>query len=598
MNLNIQQNKYYSPIYLPKGTTKLNINENGLFDSIHLDEPRVIVQSDDYLDLIQQDELELFGVHFRFSDDLWDFSSKAEEFQKKYIFRFKFKKIESDEFKTLSKLFVLNDLLEYGLNRPYLYNCLLSVVEFLNFLYFNYMNIEDLDITELDSYFEKQKVSPKTKATKKCNIKKVIEFYCTITDKMIDHDVLSYLEEIDTQKINAQLIQNKTKLLSHSIMKPLVQLLYTEFKNCNLNVTYRRCLALLYIDTQCGIRPGELLMLSNDCIVKQEVFGKILYQLRYKSTKGVKGNGYKIYMTIANERVEEAVNYLQKFNNDSDTLGKGLTTADLNDSLKNIVATHIKKFNEGDLNKYGYNGFPRAYQFRVYFASELKRRGYNDMIISKMLGHDDEKMWGYYARPADSIQEDWEYSKQLIKNVQHEDLKIMGAKGNIYEQKIKHFCDTKSVNVEISEDEIIEKILDELPIRQKCGGFCIKPNSSRPCEMNNEEESDNILCAYEICPNQCHVYYDCYYYYKIYNMQKKAVEANLKGGFKNAAQKELYKLQNILRDRLIPELNEFEKEIERKGIETILNKHPNLEFIYRNMEEIMEDIKEWMRKKI
>ena len=66
----------------------------------------------------------------------------------------------------------------------------------------------------------------------------------------------------------------------------------------------------------------------------------------------------------------------------------------------------------------------------------------------------------------------------------------------------------------------------------------------------------------------------------------------------NAAQKELYKLQNILRDRLIPELNEFEKEIERKGIETILNKHPNLEFIYRNMEEIMEDIKEWMRKKI
>lgn len=116
--------------------------------------------------------------------------------------------------------------------------------------------------------------------------------------------------------------------------------------------------------------------------------------------------------------------------------------------------------------------------------------------------------------------------------------------------------------------------------------------------MNNEEESDNILCAYEICPNQCHVYYDCAYYYNIFCMQKKVVEANLKGKFKNAAQKELYKLQNILTDRLIPELNEFQREIQKKGINEILKKHPNLENIYKNMEQIMEDIQEWKNKKI
>lgn len=598
MNIATNQETAYTPIYLPKGTTKLNINENGLFDSIHLDEPRVIIQTDDYLELIQEDKLELFGIHFRFSDDLWDFSSNAEEFQKDYIYKYKFKKIKSDESKTLCKLFILNNLLEYGLNRPFIYDCLLTSVDFLNYMHFNYLQIEDLDIAQLDSYFSKQKVSVTTKSKKKGDIKKIIEFYCTITDKIIDFDVLSYLENLDTQKIKAQLIQNKTKLLPHSIMKPLVELLYSEFKNNNLNMEYRRCLALLYIDTQCGIRPGELLMLSNDCIVKQKALGKTLYQLRYKATKGVRGNGYRMYMTLANEKVEEAVNFLKEFVKDNEPLGAGLNTTSLSDSLKVIVATHKKQFSERDLNEFGYNGYPKTYQFRVYFASELKRRGFSDMSISKMLGHEDEKMWGYYGRPADTIQEDWEYSKQLLENIRHEDLKIMGAKGNIYEQKIKHFCDSKSVNVKISEDEIIEQLLAELPIRQKCGGFCIKPNSSRPCEMNNEEESDNILCAYEICPNQCHVYYDCAYYYNIFSMLKKTVNANLKGGFKNAAQKELYKLQNILKDRLIPELEEFQREIDRKGIEEILNKHPNLQSINENIEQIMEDIQEWKNKKI
>lgn len=279
-------------------------------------------------------------------------------------------------------------------------------------------------------------------------------------------------------------------------------------------------------------------------------------------------------------------------------LGKGLVVKGLNNSLKRIIDLNKFDFSENELNQYGYNGYPKPYQFRVYFASELKRRGFSDMSISKMLGHEDEKMWGYYGRPADTIQEDWEYSKHLVESIRHEDLKIMGAKGNVYEKKIKRFLESKSVNVKVSEGEIIEQLLDELPIRQKCGGFCIKPNSSRPCEVNNEEESDNILCAYEICPNQCHVYYDCAYYYNIFCMQKKVVEANLKGKFKNAAQKELYKLQNILTDRLIPELDEFQREIKRKGIIEILKKHPNLENIYKNMDQIMEDIEEWKNRKI
>lgn len=598
MNIATNQETAYTPIYLPKGTTKLNINENGLFDSIHLDEPRVIIQTDDYLELIQEDKLELFGIHFRFSDDLWDFSSQAEEFKKKSTYQYHFNTILSDKYKTLCKLFVLNSLLEYGLHRPFIYFCLLVNISFLNYIQKNCLQLEDLNSQELDIYLKKLNVSAKTISSTKSHIKKMIEFYCILTDKIISDEVISYLENLNSNKVKAQLIQNKTKLLPHSIMKPLVELLYSEFKNNNLNMEYRRCLALLYIDTQSGIRPGELLMLSNDCIVKQKALGKTLYQLRYKATKGVRGKGYRMDMTLANEKVEEAVSFLKKFVKDNEPLGAGLNTTALRDSLKVIIDIHKDEFSEKDLNEFGYNGYPKTYQFRVYFASELKRRGFSDMSISKMLGHEDEKMWGYYGRPADTIQEDWEYSKQLVENIRHEDLKIMGAKGNIYEQKIKHFCDSKSVNVKISEDEIIEQLLCELPIRQKCGGFCIKPNSSRPCEMNNEEESDNILCAYEICPNQCHVYYDCAYYYNIFSMQKKTVSANLKNGFKNAAQKELYKTQRIIEDRIVPELEELENQIVKQGIEKILSNHPNLKDIISNLENIKKEVEEWQIKKI
>lgn len=598
MNLNIQQNKDYSPIYLPKGTTNLNINENGLFDSIHLDEPRVIIQTDDYLELIQQDELELFDVCFKFSDDIWDFSCKAEEFKKKSTYQYRFNSIFSDEHKTLCKLFVLNSLLENGLHRPYIYFCLLENVSFLNYLHKNCIQIENLSSEELGKYFEKQNVSISTKSHLKNYINKMVEFYCIVTDKSVDYDVLSYLENLETHKVKTQLIENKTKLLPHSIMKPLVTLFYDEFKNKTLNIKYRRCLALLYIDTQSGIRPGELLMLSNDCIVKQNALGKTLYQLKYKSTKGVRGKGYKIYNTLANEKVEEAVNFLKENVKDNGPLGQGLNTTDLSDSLKKLITSHIEMFNEEELNEYGYNGYPKTYQFRVYFASELKRRGYNDMIVSKMLGHEDEKMWGYYGRPVDTIQEDWEYSKQIVENVRHEDLKIMGAKGNIYEKKIKRFLNSNDIKVEVSEEKIIEEILEKYPIRQKCGGFCIKPNSSRPCEMNNEEESDNILCAYDICPNQCHVYYDCAYYLNIFEQQKKVIKANMEGNFKNAAQKELYKTQRILEDRIVPEIEELENQILKQGIDKILINHPYLKNIISNLDNIKGEVKEWLSKKI
>ena len=416
-------------------------------------------------------------------------------------------------------------------------------------------------------------------------------------DREIDSNIFEYLNSKDKVKINALREKNKIKLLPYRTMKPLIHLLESEYSKTS-DTMYARCLALLYIDSQCGLRPGELLILPYNCISSSQYHEKTLYQLNYLSTKDIRGKGYSSHVTIANDKVASAVNFLQKYVNEYDFLGKGLSTKSLSKALKRLINSNMTLFNKKDLIEFGYNGYPKVYQFRVYFATELRRRGFSDMFIAKLLEHNDEKMFGYYPRAATSIQEDWGYSKHVIEEVRHEDLKILGTKGNIYEKRIKKFLEKDVIHVEISEEEILMQILNELPIRQKNGGFCIKPNSSRPCEMNNEENSDNLLCAYELCPNQCHVYYDCIYYYKIFCLEVDVVNANIKGEFINAAQKEIYKIKRILEDRLIPEINELENEIQKKGQVKIIQKHPELVEFIENLEIIKKEVHEWMKKEI
>lgn len=594
---NLQTINEFNPMYLPKGTTNFNINDNGFFESIHLEEPRAIIQTDEYLELIEQDDLELYNVHFKFSDNYWDFSSAKEEHENATIFRFQFS-INSDFYKALLKVYVLNELLLGNLHRPYLYFDLHNDIDFLKYIERRLGNdLEELTDKEVKEYIDSLNISLLSKYKKKTSIKKILEFYGLISEKNIDENIFTYLEMRDHQKMKSILKANKLKLLPYSIIHPLIGLLEKEYKN-EKNINRARYLALLYIASQCGIRPGELLILPYNCISSTKFHGKMLYQLHYLSTKDVRGKGYSSHITIANDKVDEAVCFLKKHVGKYDFLGKGLKTTLLNETLKSLINRNIELFNRKELDKYGYNGYPIVYQFRVYFATELRRRGFNDMYIAKLLGHNDEKMFGYYARAAETIQEDFEYSKHLITEVRHDDLKIMGTKGNIYEKRIKKFLEKGAIRVEMSEEEILMQILNELPIRQKNGGFCIKPNSSRPCEMNNEEESDNLLCAYEICPNQCHVYYDCIYYNKIFCQEKDIIEANIKGNFINAAQKELFKLKRILEDRLIPEIKELENEIDKKGRDAVETRHPDLKEIIDNLENIKKEINQWMKKEI
>lgn len=71
-------------------------------------------------------------------------------------------------------------------------------------------------------------------------------------------------------------------------------------------------------------------------------------------------------------------------------------------------------------------------------------------------------------------------------------------------------------------------------------------------------------------------------------------EAALESGRVREAQKELGKLKDLCRRRLVSELDELDREIARKGEEAVLERHRHLLDIIRNRQEIRREIETWM----
>ena len=75
-------------------------------------------------------------------------------------------------------------------------------------------------------------------------------------------------------------------------------------------------------------------------------------------------------------------------------------------------------------------------------------------------------------------------------------------------------------------------------------------------------------------------------------------EINLKKGFRQQAQKELYKVQSIINNRLIPEIYELQKEVKLKGKSSIIELFSDLEVIIDNIETINGEINIWKSRKL
>jgi hypothetical protein len=238
---------------------------------------------------------------------------------------------------------------------------------------------------------------------------------------------------------------------------------------------------------------------------------------------------------------------------------------------------------------------PDTRQFRVHLCTVLYNQGVPLIYIQKYMGHLSDYMMGYYVRPKDTYQENIQYSEKVIREIAGEDVTPLGGNrlGKDIKENIKKFITDNGFNVQADMEAIIKALGDKVVIRAKTGGVCIK-TSLMPCAK--DARTNEMMCAYNLCPNLFHFYYMVDISYMNFRTLIDTYYAMKDSGKTKAAQKELSKMRDLINRRLIPELDELDKEIATHGFDVILDRHPSLLDIMTDREEIRKEIESWRMK--
>lgn len=237
---------------------------------------------------------------------------------------------------------------------------------------------------------------------------------------------------------------------------------------------------------------------------------------------------------------------------------------------------------------------PDTRQFRVHLCTTL----YNDYnvpleFIRRYMGHLSEYMMGYYVRPKDTYQEDIVYAEKAIREIAgKEDLRLLGGSSpDDLKENIKQFIAEKHIDVMADTKAVVDAFGDKLIIRGKRGGMCIK-TSIMPCAK--DRRTNALYCSYNICPNLFHFFYMADASYADFKTLQETYKAAREHGHMREAEKELYKLRDLCGKTLTPELDELQREIDRKGVKHIIDHYPGLLPIVEDMDRIREEVRTWM----
>lgn len=547
---------------------------------------------------LSQEYIFIENIKVSIIDDKWDISNRTLFGRKKSTYIFNFHKFEN-QINIILKLYLINRFLIFGTyftgNKAYLK----TANEYLCYLKMNKIDIENTDLDDIILFldiYKKNKLSHYEKS--KGRLVDFLKFYSLNFNVKINTKIFDFLDKRDVIGLKTEAKTAKYSLPSTTFMRSLITKLEDEAYSSNDTID-SILLTFLIIATQTGLRTNELLLLKKDSLIEVKYKDKSSYQLRYLTTKNRNIHINRECTTIATQTLVKAFKHLEKYYVENENNILVLQTIDGDDisrKLRNFCiknSSSLNLLNNDKLNldlrintESGVIYYPSFKQFRVYFSTELANRGVNDILIAKMLGHEDPKMWGYYTRSPYELQEDSDYSKFKVEEIIVNGLKILGPRSDEYNKLIETFNIQSDVSINI---DVIDTILTKIPIRQKLGGFCMKPNPNRVCSV--DAETDELFCAYQMCPNQCHTVVDLPYYLNLFKNFQFIIKNNQVNGFINSAQKEIFKMNNLLNTKLIPEINELKRlyDVNKQFIDTNIE----LSRIHQNLINIEGEVEKW-----
>lgn len=581
-----------------------------------------------------EDSIELTGflpvkdVAIPFGSNIWDFND-CFHFRSGSSFRFSFDGIP-EGFVVSSKYFVLMTLLNSNSKVTTIYRRFQDLKPFFKEMdscgIMSPAQITAKDIrTYLDQYIKNH--SAKSSSMVKIALLLYAQFLTVNYDYPNKID-LSLFESYNwlAGAVEKQRIANKTPNIPDDYYDQLLSTLVNVMNNSNASYNHRATACLYIIMSQTGLRISEIHALTKDSL--KEISVKNVdkaYFLEVREFKPAsRQQEYVKFNTFANELTVEAFTKLWELS--KTRMLKRKTDFLYLPECKNIPAPdhislrHFKNLlflyapfavvpengespYEGlDVVKavigkdhYGFVATPTTKQFRVHVCTELYYTHHVSLLfIQKCMGHLSDEMQGYYVRPKNKAPEEAEASQKLLKDVLQKNVTLLGGKGKEISERIDQFIAESNFRVEDNLDELMSYLDGKVAIRVKKSGFCVKATEYREC--SRDAKTNEIFCAYNICPNLCHVYYMAADSYEDFKLLQSTFYENDRNGFELQASKELRKLKNVCRQRLIPEMEDMKKKIQLRGIANVLVDYPQLEPIIRNYDAILEEVELWTAK--
>ncbi|SCP98767.1 site-specific integrase [Anaerobium acetethylicum] len=555
----------------------------------------------------------------KFNDSKWDFRpyQSMKKFQDSV---FVFSGLP-EYFINTTKFFVLFCLLNLPAKISTVHRRFSDIKNFL--IYLDSKNVTSLEMVfpnTIEQYFEtKSHCSATTQSMFYTALNHFFEFVSANYTYKLNFDLSIFDSRFTYNQIATNLIEiNKTPDIPKEYFNKLLSFLINSMRNESLNYIYRSIACIYVILSQTGLRISAIISLETDSLssTNLENIDSIAYFLKAKEFKPGSQEQEYIEVTIfANQLTKEAFDTLVGLRTSQPNYKKTKliylpNSKTLPPSNAYCTSTfHAFLYRYSDFSKGSRSPFPElsvaknrglsvfsptTKQFRVHVCTELYQRNVPLLYIQKYMGHLSDDMIGYYVRPKTPKQEDIEYSNKLLKELVASEVELLGNDAVQIKNNIDKFIRDNNFNVESDLDTIISSLNNQFVIRAKRGGVCIK-TSIREC--SKDARTNEMFCAFNICPNLFHVYYMTDTSYDDFKTTKKTFEYNERNGFKLQASKELNKLHNLCRKRLLPELDDLKQRIQLKGIDEIIALYPNLLDVIMNFDSIKEEIDLWMKKK-
>ena len=423
--------------------------------------------------------------------------------------------------------------------------------------------------------------------------------------------------------------ENKTPKIPDAYFEKIIEVAKKVMKTRKAPFNQRVIACIILIVSQTGLRFTDLVSLKKDALFAKKIVksGLEANYIEFFTSKPSKDNNNQLKCRIfANELCVKAFKTLQSLRKKS--LAKKteylIVFEEKQEPSENYyplnysrVASHYKKFfytylpaesaQEWDgIGKVKYVTFesrdakketstflniPSFSQYRVQVCTSLFEQNVPLVYIQKYMGHLTNEMQGYYVRPKDTYQENYAYTEKIIQEIAGEDATPIGIMGEKLKESIKAFINENKLNIYSDIEEIVKKFGNKLVIRGKSDGVCIRSKLERCSE---DSKTNEVMCAYNLCPNLFHFYFMLDVTYNNFKTLQETFSVNQKNGLKKAAQKELHKVKDLIKRKLLPELDELSKELGKKGKEEIIKKYPELASIIDNYKGIRKEADEWL----